>query len=221
MVDKNKYQEFRALGSTAKNAYMQAKYIENVSNTIPWKDSKDRSGKEMLAATMERDGFDVYFCVEHDYDHHGNLDESDLRGTFTDTWEPGVVNNPREFTRTGERRNKYLRYFLPQCTYKEHFDWLRKTHSRGEADRLAREYVQRDLKHALSAGEDWSPVGVRVRVSKAGIKLGEASLWGLSTEDGKEHYTEVGLDALPEALHEAKEKLAALCSCPETQAPNP
>jgi hypothetical protein len=67
-----------------------------------------------------------------------------------------------------------------------------------------------DLRESFARGE-WRYVGVQVEVSKGGVALGDASLWGIECGlPGREYecaryLTHVGNELLPEAISEARE----------------
>lgn len=67
--------------------------------------------------------------------------------------------------------------------------------------------------------DDWFYVGVIVTASRNGVKLGEASLWGVDCNypgpRGNAYLLEVANEIAGEAISEARSKLATLCECAE------
>lgn len=57
----------------------------------------------------------------------------------------------------------------------------------------------------------WDMVGVRVEVSRHGVKLADASLWGIESDSGEDYFAEVERDLTAEALDAARATLAKLC----------
>jgi hypothetical protein len=77
------------------------------------------------------------------------------------------------------------------------------------------EYGHEDYRRACAYGRTWWYVGVVVEASRAGIVLGEKSLWGIDYEpDGEDGYlTETAFELAEEAIVEARQKLKELCGC--------
>jgi hypothetical protein len=57
--------------------------------------------------------------------------------------------------------------------------------------------------------DDWYYVGVIVKVSRNGIELGSASLWGIES-DAIEHLCDTALELASEAIEQARDAIAAL-----------
>ena len=146
---------------------------------------------------FDQDGWNIQVSLMVDHD-------TDLswEGEFTDHWQDGVVP-------TGGRK-----YFLPAITRREHYTGLRALgYTRNNAWLTAGEYVQDALDHVR--GDEYEMVGVVVTAHRAGVELGEASLWGVELSNDSwpdpDHYViDVMEDLTAEAINEAKAALAAL-----------
>lgn len=154
-------------------------------------------------ASTQRDGFDVAIAIVRDEDAHA--------GAFSNDWQPGAVINPRSWdARHGCESSEYLRYYIPEfATVEDHRRGLAPYTSRHAADCLARTYVREELNRAAEP----DAYGVVVTISRAGVELAEASLWGIES-DMLLHY--VSLDVVPDliadALPEAREAIKKVCA---------
>jgi len=174
-------------------------------------------------------GFDLVAHVEPD----DNPDYSYL-GEFTTKYKRGAIKvDPSE---SGDDRiypvyrSRYPDsptpvYFVPCNSYREHFKGLRELHyGRSEADTLARSYVHNDMVRLRSLHRgDWDYVGVIVTASRNGIKLGNASVWGIERygrntpgfdrqSDSEAYFTETARELAIEAISEAKNAIGTLCA---------
>lgn len=89
------------------------------------------------------------------------------------------------------RHNRQCRYIVGGC---------------GDPEGLAQ-----DVKRLEDYGRgEWRSVGVVVTVSRAGVELARASVWGIESDSGDATFDEMIDDCVSEALPEAKAKLAEL-----------
>jgi hypothetical protein len=156
--------------------------------------------------TWTEDGFTLTARVVPDYD----ADTSYL-GTFTDTWAPGAIRRPHAYQ---HYRGEYA-YFVPARTEAEHYADLRPTHGKARARELAHRYTWEDYRRAEAYGREWGMYGVTVTARRAGITLGESSVWSIDIGDGSDTdgtLAECAHDQAEEALHEAREALTRLCA---------
>ncbi len=56
------------------------------------------------------------------------------------------------------------------------FNWF------NPANAETKEQAQENYKRAASCGESWYTIGIKVVVYKAGVRLGDASLWGVESD---------------------------------------
>lgn len=159
-------------------------------------------------ARFQRDGFDV---VAEARTYPEDWQDA-IGGNFTDRATSTTVRNPQAWDHDGNLRHRRDRfaYYEPACSYRDHYHALRRSHSRAEADRLARSYVQAELQRALDCGQEWQPVTLFVRVYRAGVELGSANVGGFASDDDEVGWDDAVEDMLAEAMHEAQEKLASL-----------
>lgn len=136
-------------------------------------------------ATWTEEGFDLRARIVDDEDGWWTSGVDSL-GKFVDRWQPGAIRHHRA------GRNE-CQWFLP----------------------VNPEYGHEDYRRACAYGRDWWYVGVVVTASRAGVKLGEAALWGIDYEPGgdDDYLAETALEKASEAIHEATRKLAELCGC--------
>jgi hypothetical protein len=136
-------------------------------------------------ASWKEAGFDLQARIVSDDDGWWASGVSTL-GKFIDRWEPGAI-----------RHYKAGRHEHP---------WFMPVNS---------DYGHKDYRRACAYGRDWWYVGVEVSASRAGIVLGEVSLWGIDYEPGgdTDPLTEMALDKAQEAIRQAARKLTELCGC--------
>lgn len=70
--------------------------------------------------------------------------------------------------------------------------------------------ARQNYDRARTYGESWEMLGSIVTVSKAGVELGSASIWGTESDSDAAHFLELLNDLIPEALEEARAKLNEL-----------
>jgi hypothetical protein len=167
-----------------------------------WLDHADRKEHEV-------DGFRVVVEVRpSEFD-----DDLSFLGEFTDKWEPGAHDRfqGQEPHWWSSLHGEY-RYIVPTMTYEEHRKGLLDLkYGKAEADRLARSYVQRDIRRLEDYGNGWCMVGVVATVSLNGIELGGASVWGVESDSATEHFEELADEMVAEALEDARDNLDGLC----------
>ncbi len=114
-------------------------------------------------------------------DEDGWWIHGDCIGTFTSQWAPGAVRHRGE-------RGEYP-WFIPADPANRHALYER-----------ARTY-----------GRTWWYETIQVQAWRAGILLGEASLFGIESDSDEDYFTETALELAREAIAEACEALARLC----------
>ena len=134
-------------------------------------------------AHWSREGFELQARVVPDNDAWWT-DGVDTYGEFTRTWKPGAIRHHRGGSRD-------CRWFVP----------------------VNPEYGRQDYDRACEYGHSWSYIGVTVTAGRAGITLGEASLWGIESDSGEDYLTEVALlELADDAVAWAREALCRLCA---------
>lgn len=166
--------------------------------------------------TLERDGFEVRVTVTPD-------DWPRELGTFTDvrpdTYErayrtPGWdALLEQSCGQLWHRPRDSRRYYVPDTgTLEEHRRGYHGLgYSRHAAHVRAFEIIREDVRRACS--DDQVEYVVVVKVSRAGVELGSASLGGVDVDDGPRDFEEILEDhgLIDEALEEARGALARLC----------
>ncbi len=71
-------------------------------------------------------------------------------------------------------------------------------------------YLEQDAKRLEQYGDDWSLVGIVATAYRAGVELGQASIWGVETDSADRYFAELTAELVDEAVAEAKAKLAEL-----------
>jgi hypothetical protein len=174
---------------------------------LEWID--DRRGLPRCEWTQ--DGFKIVANVG--LDDHGDLDWLGEFHSHHAQHPKGAIRvpAPREWRRADEHG---CIWYVPANSYAEHYKGLRKLNfGRAEADRLARSYVKGDADRLRRYCDgDLSLLRVGVTVYRADVELGSSGIYGIDVDSPADPYlTEVALDIAPEAIAEAKAKLAALC----------
>ncbi len=161
-------------------------------------------------AFLQVEQFNATINVVYDYDH----DFTESRGTFTSKWENGAIKNPR-----AKYERNVFEYFLPEYTEEERYKDLlitmhdvpgvtRETAARKEAQRQVNEEC---LIAADPESQGIIAVGVTATIHYKGVKLGNASIWGVElTSENDSYIDELANEELAQALTEAKETLAEL-----------
>lgn len=204
------YRANRAQGMAARHALPYARSIVSPDlSGLTWDDNYPPSG------TGEIDGFTVTATCVSDDDYQGPGTFEDGR---TDDYGRAIRPNPDAvdarsaiFWVQGQAR-----WFTPEITEAEHYRSLVSDCKMGKAQARAeaRSYVQSDMRMAARP----EAYGLVVKVTKNGVPLGEAAIWGYSVDWEESHernramllngFAEHGL--VEEALDEARETLAAL-----------
>ena len=154
------------------------------------------------------DGFTLTARIQHD-EHAGPLDcveAAPRRNPHT-----GELTAP-EGTFPIETRRGPL-WFRPESwrTYEAQRRHLLATHGRAEADRIARANVRADVERVRAYfRDDWYYVGVVLTVTRGGIELSSASLWGIESDSGAAYFNEVCAELEHDALPDARDKLEEL-----------
>lgn len=207
-IDIDHYKKLRSKGFSAAQAFRNIRYSQqnnvNATDKIVWKDDYRCRGNTIRSAHRQKEGFDIYYSVELD-DYN---DAYAIDGKYVVEWEKGAIRNPRS-----RENDSIMPFFVPKCSYLEHFQALRATKTRHEAHCLARNYVLEAVRRANSCGDDWSPVGIMVKVMKQSVVLSECSVWGYGSDYGDDAFSDAALDVEADAIGEAKKKLASLCEC--------
>lgn len=213
--DAGTYARARADGMRAKDALRLARWIAEDRIEVPDYGSP---------VTLERDGWTI--TLRADYDDDADT-LSDLGyGTFLDgieDWrtgyeqrpDPAAIRNPYRDSRnvSGGRS-----WYVPGDIQSGWYDYCHKQGgmSKSVAWDAARERVLAELRDITT---DYGPsvYVLTVTVSRAGIKLGSASVGGIeigwsdiTRTDGREYLAEVAEDLIPEAIEDAESALARL-----------
>jgi hypothetical protein len=208
------YQKHRKEGIDARNALRwaksSAKYAEIRDRDYDFQYDRDRQ-----VARFTRGIFNVKVEIVDDDD---GMDRSFV-GEMTDQppyggYAEGVIDRYRRLyhERADDIRNNEYRYIVLETGYTEQVDSLRKMKiGKAEADRLAREYVERDID--LLESEQYNSYGVVVTLSIGEIEVLHNSLWGIDTDSdpSDEDYTiEVAEDLIADAIAESNERVKAI-----------
>jgi hypothetical protein len=163
--------------------------------------------------TIERDGFTYLADVERDDaeppwdrdDGHGPV--SDWRGMGPHGYAP---KRPGEFVLNADRGGSRFYDFAEACKIARRDGWGIE-HPEGLTPRqIAAMAAAADFRRLRDwCADEWWWTGVVVTVSRAGITLASASLWGIESDAG-DYFAEVAADLAREALGEAGAKLAEL-----------
>lgn len=192
------------LNSSERRAYREARERGNPARIAFDIATKDRGGPDVPIehrSMFKRDGFDLIVSIT--YDEWATPEELGL-GKFTSTWKEGATLDRKAEGYTVDRHCHP--YFEPDYTYAMH----RKD---GDDHETARKYVLADLARAEGYPEEWHYVSVRVTASRKGVELGSSSVGGVDSDCGDRYMREIVDEQATEALSEAKDALADLCSC--------
>ncbi|HSH30920.1 MAG TPA: hypothetical protein VK971_13520 [Thiohalobacter sp.] len=132
-------------------------------------------------AHWSESGFDLHARIVEDNDGWWSLGIEDY-GKFSPSWKPGAVRHWRGGARDCE-------WFIPANP----------------------EYAKQDYNRACDYGHGWWYVGIEVIARRAGIELGNASLWGIESDSGEEYFTETAFELADEAIAEARNAMQRLC----------
>lgn len=213
MIDADTLRQYRALRAEGMRAAHALAYARTIT-------SPDDSGLTWdtdnypPSATGTLDGFTVTAtCVtDEDYQSPGTFEDG-----RTDDYGRAITPSPDAVDARGVHFwvQGQARWFTPEITEREHFDGLRSMgYGKVQARDLARSYVQSDMRMAARP----EAYGLVVKVSKRGIPLGEAAIWGYSVDSDESNarneamlvngFAEYGL--VEQAIEEAQEALAGL-----------
>lgn len=197
------FDHYRAQGLRTSSALRLARTIvAPPTGGLEWGTSRDYTP----VGTGTIDGFEVSVRVLPQYDY----DASDY-GTFTDTWSPEAIP-------TGKRNSREFAWFVPAMeTTEERRRYLNGAAgmSRHTAWLTALEYARHDMRLAREP----EAYCVRVTVSRQGVELGSAALYGYDVDpDTPSGHTFALLQdwavsdsgVIEEALEEAREALGRL-----------
>jgi hypothetical protein len=175
-----------------------------------------------LKETAQRGGFDLTITLEIDHDgfswatgcRYGRATvyriEDQRRGDF-------IARKVLDGCDPSQRSHDGIQtdYENDCMTYGEVRENFRRL-GRHASDVIARKLIRDAMQRAenINDGHGLSVVGVRVVASKGGVTLGENTVWGLTDED-RDYLAEVADDCAAEAIHEARDKIARLCQCPD------
>lgn len=170
---------------------------------------------EGLQTSIERDGFTVLLHIKRDYDAAPG-------GLFTDTCddEPQLHLCPNHRCEPERRESGTFRYYIPESgeTFDGLLQYFRRSMSKHDAWVRARKLIRDDVSHACNP--EWESFGVIAEVTKRGVELGHASVWGFEfsedawgmnatqVREATDFFEDAGV--IEEAIEQAKDKLAEL-----------
>ena len=161
------------------------------------------------------DGFDCVARIEHDDDTTPPWQRADGHGHVTDWVRRGKNAGERVLF---EDRGSFRYYNFAEAVKIAKRDGWGVTGGKrdGETDaQYAARAAEQDYE-ALRAwcADEWLYVGVVVTVSREDVELASSSCWGIDCNypgSDNSYLTEIANEELPQALNEAKAKIAALC----------
>lgn len=165
---------------------------------------------EHMGQTIEQDGFTITARIEQDdfdatppwvrEDGHGEVSE----WTYRD-------KKAGELTLTSERGSHRYYDFKSAVKLARRCGWGIANPPEGATKRQIAALAAREDFERLRrwCNDDWSYVGVVVTVSAKGVELGFASLWGIESDAG-DYLVEVANELLPEAMEEARKRIAEI-----------
>ena len=202
-----RYRAHRASGHTAKLALYYARQPEPVP--LEWRND---------LARWEIDGFSIAAKIDLD-----DYADSSYLGAYSTNWQPGAVadgdtlkSSGRYFYldggKFGAESVKPSRWFVPAHSEESTYADLRALkYGRRLARDLARAYVHQDKRRIdRLASYDWYFIGIVVTAYQYGVKLGQASLWGIESDSGQDYIDSTAYDLAAEALAEARDKLSEI-----------
>jgi hypothetical protein len=190
------YRAERAKGYGAKVSLQIVKSNERFKDMFDWQDAGG-SGDVFKKVRWSEQGFNLYATMAYDTDADFALEGL---GEFTDHHDAGAMKHS-----DGGREYKW---FVPSYSLAERYADARKAGYAKEPARLkALEGIERDYRRARRYGDDWSSVGIRVRVYKDGIELADESVWGFEYEYPYTYANEATREVADEALWAAKKDL--------------
>jgi len=166
---------------------------------------------------LEIDGFTITATIRHDPDMGAPWDEHDGHGPVCDGTKdpklPGQLVLSREGGGYAPPRFRYYD-FAEACRIARRDGWDSAPYNTGQETKRqqAAKAARADFERLRAwCNDQWHWCGVVVTVSKEGIELGSASLWGIESDAG-DYLTEVANELLDEAMNEARAKLARLAA---------
>lgn len=159
--------------------------------------------------TIERGGFTITARVERDDDTTPPWEREDGHGEVSE-WT-SRDKKPGELVLSTDRNSRRYYDFAGAVKIAMHDGRSIANPPEGATKRqiaalAAHKYFER-LRDWCN--DDWGYVGVVVTVSAKGIELVTASLWGIES-DACEYLVEVANELIPEAMEEARERIAGL-----------
>lgn len=180
------YRELRRLGIPSQHALAYAKRRAELESTCAATGFEWRENRQGgLSARWRQEGFELIAVVVNDEDGWWTSG-ADCIGRFTGRWEPGAIRH-----RQGERNAH--KWFIPA--------------NLGDP--------KEEYRRACAYGHYWRYVGVKVSAFRAGVALGEASLFGIEPDcrPDRQHLTETAFELASQAIGEANDTLRTLCGC--------
>lgn len=159
---------------------------------------------------FEKHGFEVNVTFEDD-----PYPVSDFLGEFSRDWKKDAFY----LTRDREGREPGINYYIPFNSLESHRTSLHKMgYSKHESYTMARNYVLRDLEHAVAMGYRWGYITITAVVTYEGRDIGEDSL-SMVESNGDEYYLySLTSDVVLTALTRARDFLAKVKSPKTTDA---
>jgi hypothetical protein len=160
---------------------------------------------------VEHEGFTVR--VRFDYDTDPDLSHI---GEFSDTPEDGAIDHHAtgKWLGRSHRGDRYFNsaYFADGLKYYLETEKLSEEEARAKADRAALQDYERLVGYYT---DEWSYLGMIVTIFLKGVKLGESSVWGVESDAGSAHFTEMYEEQLHEAMIDARKTLDGLIEAAE------
>lgn len=216
MLDADTLAQYRALRAEGMRAVHALAYARSITSPdlsgLTWGDDPSLY---VPRGTGEIDGFTVVArCVSDDDYQPGGVFEDGR----SDDYGRAIRPNPDAVDARGAIFwvQGQARWYTPETSESEHYRSLVGDCKMGktQARDLARSYVQSDMRMAARP----EAYGLTVQVSKQGIPLGEASIWGYSvdSDDPRGRNTAMLINGfaehclVEEAIEQAQEALAGL-----------
>lgn len=220
----NEYKKRRAEGIPASSALYYGKHALKAQQR-PRLDVPEPNSKRVEVPLGLKE-IQVYAAVEYDehadYDFDGSwLHRRDnpkiVRGKSWDWSIPSEGRTVRAdiieitekfYYRSGSRRESFSRVchkFQPACSYRSHYESLRKSYGKHEADCLARSYVLQTLKRCMD--ENRAQYVVTVEAYAGDVCVASASVGGVETGDTSSEYDDYITDVIWEQVSEVKHDL--------------
>jgi hypothetical protein len=144
-------------------------------------------------------------------DDESQIGDDDVTGTFTDSKEPGAIQN-----NTNGRNGQGYKWYAP-ANYRigdetgEGWRWFHENY--GMSRQVAREYIAELIRDDMRQDADRYYLGVVVTVSVDGQKLGSASLWCIDdagdSNTSRPYLIDTAANLIDEALEEVPGDIGA------------